>query len=214
MESTQQEVQRIRKVVSKSPIIVDKVYKSDYQKEGTLTAQLRQTVTTLSYYPSKAVSNNLQDNIFAAEQFGFGEQEFKNEENRVAWIDVPMGSTVESVTAQLSKFPEAELYRVMSNRPIITDHQKYAIDNNITTLDVFANSQAVRFPVGHPQEGELALDQNSGKVQYRAVFFKASKINDIDKRTSDPTDYYASPEILAEIESVGEAHVIASQSLG
>ena len=36
---------------------VDKIYKSDYQKEGTMTAAIRQVVTTT--YPSSQVSSSL-----------------------------------------------------------------------------------------------------------------------------------------------------------
>lgn len=42
---------KIRKEVSKSEINVSRVYSSDYQKEGTLTAELKQTIKTTSFYP-------------------------------------------------------------------------------------------------------------------------------------------------------------------
>lgn len=202
----------VRKESKKSEIEISRVYKSDYQKEGTLTAELKQTVTTKSYYPSKSVSNNMQDNIFGMADFGFEEQKFNNVETRVAWIDVPESSTNETIKAQLAKFPKAELYKVLSNKPIITDAQQYAIDQNIVTLDVFANRQAVRYPAGHPQEGELALDAK-GKVQYRAVFFAKELKEDIDYRTEDPSDFYVSSELEAEIQAIGSATVVAEQQL-
>ena len=70
----------IRKEVSVSGIVVSRVYKSDFQKDGTLTAELKQTISTDSFYPSKSVSNSMQGNIFAMEDFGFTEQKFENNE--------------------------------------------------------------------------------------------------------------------------------------
>lgn len=202
----------IRKEVSTSAISVDKVYESEYQKEGTLTAQIRQTVTTKSYYPSKSVTNDHQDNIFSSAEFNFEESEYENVENRVAWIDVPVGSTKESVQAKLESFPEATLYKVLSNKPIITDSQNYAIGQGLTNIDVFANRQAVRFPEGHESEGELALDP-SGKVQYRAVFFMSTSKEDQDKRTTEPSESYLSDELKAELQSIGASEVVDQQAV-
>lgn len=209
----QEAQERIRKEVSKSPISVSRVYTSDYQKEGTLTAELKQTVTTKSFYPSKSVANSLQDNIFSMADFKFEEQEYTNNEVRVAWIDVPVGMTVEQVTAKLQTNPNAGLYRILSNKPIISDTEQYAIDSAEleVNLDTFANRQAVRFPNGHPQEGELAFDTN-GKIQYRRVAFSVAGIEDKDIRTSEPSDFYASPELEAEINN--GVHQMESQSIG
>jgi hypothetical protein len=203
---------RIRKEVSKSEISTSRVYKSDYQKEGTLTAELKQIVTTKSFYPSKSVANSLQDNIFSMSDFGFEEQEYENKEVRVAWIDVPEGMTKEQVQAKLASTEGATLYRILSNKPIISDTEQYTIDNPDldVNLDTFANRQAVRFPNGHENEGELALDAN-GKVQYRRIAFSTKGVDDVDTRTEDPADYYASPELEAELNS--EVHTMESQSI-
>lgn len=208
----QEENSRIRKEVSKSAISVTRVYKSDYQKDDTLTAELKQTVTTNSFYPSKSVANSLQDNIFSMSDFGFEEQKYENKEVRVAWIDVPVGMTVEQVQAKLNATEGATLYRVLSNKPIISDTEQYAIDNPEldVDLDAFANRQAVRFPNGHESEGELATDAN-GKVQYRRIAFSTQGADDQDTRTEEPSDFYASPELEAELNNV--AHTIPSQSI-
>ena len=94
--STEETNNGIRKVITKSVLTVEKVYKGDYQKDGTLTAQIRQTITTDSYYPGKSVTNDHQDNIFSSAEFNFEEKEYQSVENRLAWIDVPEGSTIES----------------------------------------------------------------------------------------------------------------------
>lgn len=203
----------IRKEISVSELTVSKVYKSDFQKEKTLTAELRQIVTTKSFYPTKVVSNSLNESIFGMSDFGFEEKPpYENKETRVAWIDVPLNSTLKSVKAQLKKMPNATLYRILSNRPIIADTEQYAIENDElegVTLDSFANKQVVRIPKGSENGGALALI--NGKVQYRRIAFNKGKKEDEDVRNSNPADYYASPELVAEME--GRTYIPKNQEL-
>lgn len=203
----------VRKEIVKSVLEASRVYSSDFQKEGTQTAELRQSIKTKAFYPAMAVSNDLQDNVFSAkEDFGATEKEFENVENRVAWIDVPHGTTVEEVQAKLAPHSGACLYKMMSNKPILTSQQKYAIDNPELDVDMntFANTQVVRYPADHASAGQIVTDVN-GKVQYRAVFFSKVVKEDVDSRTADTADFYASPEIKAEINQ--EDNVIAEQTL-
>lgn len=197
MESTQE----ITKKVVKSAISVDKVYKSDFQKAGTLTAMLRQAVNNTASYPSKKVGNEKQDSLFGLAEFGFGTQDFSNVENRVAFINVPDDTTVEQVVAKLAAAPHACLYKEMSNRPIITEDQSYSIGMGQRTLEDYANSQIVRYSDNHTTEtlrGKIILD-NNGKVQYRRVFFSATPKADVDHRNADKADAFMSPEIEAEL---------------
>ena len=212
METTVNNNTQIRKTVTVNPITVSRVYKSDFQKKGTLTAELKQTIKTVSLYPTKSVSNSLSANIFDMKDFGFEEKPYESIETRVAWIDVPVGSTVESVMDKLKSAPDATLYRIMSNRPILADSDKYAINNpNLqVTIDDYANKQVVRYGDNHPDAGKLVLDSN-GKIQYRRIAFSLTKVDDIDSRTSDPADFYASPELLSELNQV--VHVISEQKL-
>lgn len=199
-----------RKVVTKTPVTVDKVYKSLYQKEGTNSAQLRQVVTTAAFYPSKRISNDHQDNIFSLEEFGFEEKEFTSEDHRVSWIDIPEAITnVDDVAARLPQ--ESCLYKILSNRPIITDSQANAIDNPDLplTLDKVANRQVVRYSDGNERAGQLILDPN-GKPQYKHNFFSKTPKEDVDLRTEVANDYYVSDEIKAEL--LG-ASVIQGQQL-
>lgn len=194
----------VKKVTTKSGIIVSRVFKSEWQKEGTLTAELKQTVKTVALYPAKSVANNMHDNIFGTEDFDFETKDFVNEETRVAWIDVPMGSTEESVAAKLESFPNATLYKVLSNKPILTDSQVYGINAKLTTADIIGNRQVVRYSEKDAlNAGKLVLD-NNGKVQYRAIFFRAAGSEDIDQRTEDPADFYASKEVIAEMTKAGQ----------
>lgn len=189
-----------------SDITVDKIYVADYQKEGTLTAQLRQTVHTVSKYPAKKVASSMQDNLFAVEDFGFDSTDFENKEERVAWIPVPVGTTEEQLKAKIeaANGAGAVIYKVLSNHPILDENQRYAINNPAleATMDTFANSQVVRYPVGHDQEGQLCLDSNQ-KVQYRRTFFRAVPFEDQDARSTSPADVYMSPEIIEELQGAG-----------
>ncbi len=76
-----------------SKIELDKLSKSDFQKPGTLTAQIRQLVKTVSLYPAKKTTSDKQNNIFSNEDFGFGGQTFESIETRVAWLLVPETTT-------------------------------------------------------------------------------------------------------------------------
>lgn len=196
----------IEKIAIAGSITVDSVKKGMYDGDKEETAQLRQVVTLKSKYPKKQIANSHQDNVFGVEDFGYESLEFENKENRVTWINVPQGSTPVQVAAKLEAFPNARLYRVLSNRPILTDSQKYAIDNKITTIGVFAASQAVRVPENDETKengtaGKLALDP-SGKIQYRAIFFSKDGKADQDNRKADPADYYATNELEAEFKAM------------
>lgn len=201
---------RIRKEVKKSALTISKVYTASFQKEDTLSAEVRQTVDTTSFYPTKSVSNNMQDNIFDTKDFGITETPFVATENRVAFIPVPIDSTVESVAAQIAKFPEATVYKVMSSTPTLTSDQVRAIEGKITSLEIIANRQVARYPANADTKiaGKLILD-NNGKPQYRSVYFSRTAKEDIDNRVKDlkdaPADaFYSTPEIEAEIQALGQ----------
>lgn len=196
----------IKKVSTKTPVSVRRVMKQDYDKEGQITAELEQVIKTKSYYPSKQISTNMSGNVFDMADFdqeSHKPKEYEATETRVAWISVPEGTTEEVVAEKLAAKPGACLYRVLGNSPVITDAQQYAINSNITTLDVFANRQAIRYPEGAKVDGQdvsgkLILD-NAGKIQYRAVFFWPTQKEDSDLRNADAQDFYLSPELEDEL---------------
>jgi len=204
-----------RKEVSKSSVEVTRVYSNDYQKPGTLTAELKQEVITHSFYPSKKIDSNT---IFSASEFGFEEQLFISKETRMAWILVPqiiggIPTTVEMVKAQLAKIKNPDIYRVMSNSPILDDNQKYAVASGIRSVNDFANKQVSRYGEnakdgkGNDVSGKLILDKEN-RVQYRRTFFQAQKTEDIDLRGK--SDVYLTPEIAAELEG---ASVLVGQTI-
>jgi len=195
--------------IQRGKITVDSVEVSarpEFQKAKTLTATLRQVVKTITKYPSAQISNNMQDNLFKVEDFGFDMKEFPREEQRVAFLDVPLNSTKESIEMLLEKNPNACLYKVLSNHPTLTDGQKRAIESPDLplTLNDIANKQVVKYSEGsvdadgNDVSGDIILDRN-GKIQYRSIYFKVTETADIDNRTADPADFYSSPEIAAEV---------------
>lgn len=150
------------------------------QKNGSKTVELRQEITTTSYYKSVKYSNNEQDSLFSdAEYGGASEKSYTNTEVRIDWINVPVDKTNDEILALVASLSNACIRRVLSNAPILTDDQKSAIASPKLeyTLDDAAESQVIR----NPQTAELALDQN-GKVQYRKCFFAKTFKQDIDLR--------------------------------
>ena len=184
----------------------------EYQKAGTKTLEVRQTVTTVSKYPSARVSNNLQSNIFATEEFGFENQEYVSKEERVAWILVPEAATEEAIKAKLEAANKAggTLYRVLSNEPILSDDQLYAINQGLRTKDQFAERQVLRYPDNETTRAEgtankIILDVH-GNVQYRRVYFWHEPKADMDLR--DPNKVYTSPAIAQEVADLKLQNII------
>lgn len=193
---------QIRTETKRSTITLDRVYVNEFQKPGTKTAQLRQEVTTKSFYPSKKTASDLQANIFDNKDFGFEEQEFTSTETRMAWILVPENSTEEVVKAKIEAAVKngALIYRIMSNAPILDENQKYAVAQGIRTIDQFAKTQVSRYSADDEEGrgGQLLLDK-AGNVQYRRTFFWNSPIADQDARGKADIKPYVSAEILAEL---------------
>jgi hypothetical protein len=208
--STQEQGKRVE--VSKEALEISRVHATAYQKEGTLTAEIKQTVITKSFYPSKSVSNNLKDNPFNLSEFGFSETEYSSSEKRVAWVEIPVGSTVESMQARLAMFPEATIYKILANKPIISDSQEYAIKQGLTSKDLIADKQVVRYGDNHEKAGQLILDKY-GKPQYKQTFFKKVAKEDEDLRTEIADDYYATPLIKAELANVSTSITVEQEVL-
>lgn len=195
----------VKKSTTKSALEISRIYQSSFQKEGTLRCELKQTKTVTSFYPSKRVDSNLQDNIFSTSDFGYSEKEYSYDKKMVAWIDVPENATIEEVKARLAKLPHACIYEIKDNFPILTDGQLHSITEGLKSKDDFANSQVVRHGSddieGRWVAGDLALD-NLGRPVYVARFFSSTDKEDIDKRNSDSSKFYVSPEIEAEMKLV------------
>lgn len=201
-----------------SPVTIDgEPYASQFQKKDTMSIMLRQVISDHATYPSARVRNEKEDNLFADEEFGFtGGQEFTSVQNRVAFMDIPVGATVAQLQAKLAANPEACIYKQLSSRPILTSGQMSSITGGLRTLDMFANAQAIRYPenegtIANGTAGKLILDAE-GKVQYRATFFSQTERADVDERGK--VEYYVSPELADELAGkVISASLVAEQSI-
>jgi len=169
------------------PITVDKVGPSLNPKKHQ--AQVRQVVTTI--YPGVRSGNSLQDGLFSDAEFNAESQSF--EENRVAFLPIPIGTTVEQVLDKIKSFPNARLIRILSLNPILSEEQKQAMekglskneDGSIKTIEDYANAQAVRTEEGGPEV------LYKGHRQYRVTSFMngvSGPVEDIDTREEDLFD--------------------------
>ena len=185
----------IRREVSFSPILVSKVYKSTFQKANSLTAELRQEVVVKSYYPKTKMANSLNSQLFSDSEFGIEEEVYTSTETRVCFVNVPESmDTPEKVQEHLKKYPEACLYRTLSDKPILSKEDISAIEQGFTSMDKKALGQIVRIP-----SGELALTK-SGKVQYRRISLSDIHKEDVDLRTDNVSSTYIPSEIREELE--------------
>lgn len=186
------------------PVTVDKVFQDQFNPEIT-RAQLRQVVTTVSKYPSRRISNSLNQNPFQVTEFeNIKPTEYPpSVENRIAWMQVPENSTKESVEERLSQFPNMRLYRILHSRPILTPEDIYACESERynTSKDDIANKQVGRYPANADNAGQVIKDAN-GKIFFRRICISLSGNPDIDERTPEPQDTYLTPEIASELENV------------
>lgn len=178
-------------------IEVVEVKSGEFQKSNTKTAVLRQSVTILSVYEGAKHSNNMQDNIFSASEFGDEEKIYTTVQTRVAFMEVPANATVEQVKEKLSKLPNACLYKIYSNRPILHEGHKSALSSGLTTFDKIAKGQVLRYGAEHANAGELILQ--NGKVQYGKTFISTTQKPDMDLRGLAEYPEYISAEIAEEM---------------
>ena len=187
-------------VIEDTPLRVTSVFKGKYQKEGTVSIEVRQEVQTT--YPAMQLNNSLSDNPFKIGDFGNTEGKTYTEK-RVAWINpAPEGTTMEKATENLAESPEARIYKLISNRPILTPGDQALIDdpNSELTIEKKAMSQLIVYGDGHAKAGQPVL--KDGKPQYSRKELSLEGKADVDHRTSAPGDFYASPEIQALLDGV------------
>lgn len=196
--------------VVKGELTFGSIYKSMYQKEDTLTVELRQVVRTVTAYPTQRVTNNMNATIMPLESFKIKPKTYDSTEERVAWVNVHVDTTEEQAKAAVEamKAVGACIYRVLSCAPILTKDQEFAMSDasnlpNKRTLDNYADQQVCRYPTKpdasgkvHPQAGQLILD-GKGRPMYRKTFFWDGPRNDEDRR--DTVAPYLSPAIAAEM---------------
>ena len=180
------EASRIKKVDSEVTVELIKPHISNDKKEQ---AQIRMEVKTT--YPEAGVGNSLNDSIFGVDEFGFGDgQDYV--EKRVGWIDIPKGTHIDKVRAQLKLYKQARIYRVMSLEPILTDQQIRAMETGISKyIDDAGNEQLV--DMDYYRRTQAVIIQETGEQvfyknmpQYRVTAFSINGKADVDLR---PTQY-------------------------
>ena len=200
---------KIEKEIKKSRTYVSRVYVSHYQKPGTVTAELKQEVNTISLYPDKIIRDDLHGNIYDISEFEQAQKKYDNKRTDVAWIDIPEGQTFENVLHRLNDYPKATLYRILSSEPIMSSSSQMYYDRLVSEgqeamaaqfKDRVANSQVLRYGSDSDDEsikkGELILDAY-GKPQFKACFLdETGEKQDQDFRIEDATSYYKTMEIL------------------
>lgn len=188
---------------TRGKIQFSRLFSNSYQKAGSKTLEVKQIINTVSSYPSKKFNSNLQDGLYSEAEFGGEVTEFTSTETRVAWILVPETKTETEIRTMLSTLPNACIYKVLSNEPILDDNQKQAIVNGLKAKADFANAQAVRYGDTHENAGQLILDAD-GNVQYRRTFFSKEVREDEDYRGNGQV--YMSREIEMEIDGAIAYH--------
>lgn len=187
-----------RKTIQRGNVTFSRLFASGFQKPGSKTLEIKQLISTIMYYPTKKFNSDLQDALFTENDFGVEENGYETTETRVAWIPVPANyneAQVKQVVANLPK--EACIYKILSNCPILTDNQRQAVNQNLKTMDDFADPQAIRYPNNSEFAGELILDA-AGRVQYKRTFFSKTAQEDVDERTNGKE--YVSNALAEEIE--------------
>ena len=146
---------------------------SAFQKKDTKTALLRQRIVTKTIHEK---------------------QQYESIENRVAFINVPINTTVKEMRHQLTSHSDCCIYRIISNHPILSPIQSKAIEDGVKELHDYALRQVVRWGKGHESEGTPITLNN--KVFFRVATFSWDKHEDSDLRTYDPDDQYKDWELL------------------
>lgn len=160
-----------------NPVEVRKVAIS--KQSGLLQAEIFQLVEE-SY--GRSANNSRTNSFFKDEDFGEELKTVTYPSKRVAWINVPEGSTVESIQALCNAAPNARCYRVLSFDPmdIMTDGQRAAW-NDPSKYD-FSRDEWVEKRMVRNLDGEIVLDPVFGKPMYRQSFFDKDGREDIDLR--------------------------------
>lgn len=165
----------MKKMTEETRVIVENLFVSKHQKGSTLTAQLRQYITTVIEYESIAITNEFSDNPFSQEEFGIEPETREVTESRVAWINVPEDTTLEEVQDRLDAHKECRIFRVLSSEPILTEGDKAAIESGVLTYHDKGLKQIVK-----NRQGDIIFDDDN--LQFRRLFLSLNGKPDIDLR--------------------------------
>lgn len=125
MNSQQRRITDTGVIYEYSPILAEKIYTpEDSLKNGVVTSryrvQMRQTVKSI--YPAARANE-----LFSSDEFGGKGQEFV--ENRVCFLNVPKGATLEVIQRKIDQMDSPKLVRTLSLRPRLSEDQERTIVN-------------------------------------------------------------------------------------
>lgn len=191
---------RIKKRVDYGRITVDKV--EDHQfKSDRMSAQIRQVVTRISLYPIEG-GNDKQDSLMAS---GPQYKEYKETKERVTWVDVAKGSTIESVQTMIDALEDACIYQIVSFDVMdcITDGHIHQINNpeSDLTLEKMQDSKLLKDKDNNPILKE-------GKRIYIARYFSKTRKEDINHLISSNGEVINDNDCI-ELESPGSESNVA-----
>lgn len=193
-------------------------------REDVAQAEIRQTVTR--HYPSARAGNSITDALFSIGEYDFSSSDFDQE--RVAWINIPLGKTKQDVEKQLEKFDEATIYRVLADNieQVLTKEQLFAIDSpefdytleqaqnahiimlvndNGDPSPITSEGEVLENAVELNEDGRVTKILNAKGLQYVSKGFALQHADDIDMRA-----YAMSAERVVEYkEALDEAKIPA-----
>lgn len=183
----------------KTEVIKTKVQTYDSGKRGEIeehiykpklwSIQIMQKITTLSYYPAVKLNNNFTNISFGQEVKDL--EPYENTETRVTWIDVAKenfeGKSKSEVLALFQKYleskPDACIYKILSTEPIFTEGQLQGIAAGLTTKDIIADRQLVRYSDNYDKEELRGMPiEWNGLKQYKSNYFSEIAVADMDLR--------------------------------
>lgn len=199
-----------RSIVGRSKVTLDEVKPGLNPK--FLSAQIRQILTIVSTYPTARPNAGLNDSLFNTEDFNIPPQVYESTQARVTWLNVPLNATTEMVQEQLDKLPNACIYRVVDNEPIISESQYAAIEAELpgVSVDSIAERQLLRYPDTSEYAGLPVKDQ-WGKLQYAVNVFSAQGHEDENLTDSSARQYI--PMSLRQVAAVSASEEVSGMDV-
>lgn len=176
-------------------------------KANLYQAELRQTI--IREYNAASVSNNMQSAFAPIGAYHLPESKYEKE--RVCWVDVPKGWTVDEAQNHLDKMYASGkspcIYQVLSFEPILTDTD-HAWMETLDDVDreVFLENKKSKQMVLDPQTGEVAT--KAGRTLFRKLFYSDRFKEDIDLTRGLMISAVDKPKMIAPAEEAYERAVL------
>lgn len=176
-------------------------------KANLYQAELRQTI--IREYNAASVSNNMQSAFAPIAAYHLPESKYEKE--RVCWVDVPKGWTVDEAQNHLDKMYASGkspcIYQVLSFEPILTDTD-HAWMETLDDVDreVFLENKKSKQMVLDPQTGEVAT--KAGRTLFRKLFYSDRFKEDIDLTRGLMVSAVDKPKMIAPAEEAYERAVL------